>query len=151
MNLVLQRILHTPHSTTGQLSVEGNPLCVTLEPPTAPDPAGNGYVCIPAGTYPLTIRWSWKFAKQVPHVENVPGRSEIEWHIGNFPRDTDGCALFGKDFDSQPDYVSLSTVTFAAVITRLYAGATLTNPDATESDQVWNVGTVTYLEPQETT
>jgi len=148
MNLVLQRILHTPHSTTGQLSIDGSPFCVTLEPPTTPDPQGNGFVCVVAGTFKLTIRWSDEFQKPTPHVENVPGRTVIELHVGNWPRDSKGCGLVGKDFDDQPDYVSQSAVTFTALMNRLYAGSTLTNPDAPEIQQVWDVGTITYLEPQ---
>jgi len=31
----------------------------------------------------------------MPHVENVPGFSEIMVHWGNYPRDTEGCTVVG--------------------------------------------------------
>jgi hypothetical protein len=147
MNLEVRRNRSTIRSTTGKLSIDSQLQCVTLEPPLTADPNGNGYVCIPAGTFPLTIQWSPKFQRQVPHVNDVPGRSAIEIHIGNFPDDTDGCTLVGMDYGDpiKPDYIRLSAVAFAALMTKLYAGSVLNNPDSPEVDQVWNVGTIAYL------
>lgn len=149
MDIIIQRNPPTKRSTTGVLSIEGqDQTFVTLEPPPIPNPPpdGNNYICVPAATYPLTIRWSPKFSRQVPHIENVPGRTAIELHIGNFPDDTDGCGLIGKDYGQppQPDYVSQSSVSFAKLMTLLYAGATLTNPEAEEKFQIWEVGMITY-------
>jgi Family of unknown function (DUF5675) len=148
MNLEVRRNEPTIHSTTGKLAIDGQPQCVTLEPPPVADPNGNGYVCIPAGTFPLTIQWSPKFQRQVPHVNDVPGRTAIEIHIGNFPDNTDGCTLVGVDYGDpeQPDYIRLSAVAFAALMTKLYASATLTNPNDPEVNQVWSVGTIMYIE-----
>jgi hypothetical protein len=150
MDLEVRRNEPTIRSTTGKLAIDGQPQCVTLEPPPVLDPDGNGYVCITAGTYMLTIRWSPKNNRQVPHVESVPGRTEIELHPGNYPKDTDGCCLVGKDYGSPlvPDYVSLSDVTFNALMVKLYAGSVLTNPTVPEQAQTWNVGTITYVDFQ---
>lgn len=35
----------------------------------------------------------------MPHIQNVPDRSEIEIHIGNYLTDTDGCVLLGNYFN----------------------------------------------------
>jgi len=132
------------HSTIGKLYVNSSPQCYTLEPPLLPDLAsGNGFVCIPPGTYKLTIRWSNEHKKLLPHVEDVPGRTAIEIHIGNFPRDTKGCALVGKT-QNVPDFIGMSGDAFTDLLNLLYSGATLRNPDAPEQEQVWDVGDITY-------
>jgi hypothetical protein len=79
--------------TTGTLLVEGEPFCKTLELPWK-DNAPN-VSCIPQGTYEVVLLPSARWGKPMPHIQNVPGRSEIEIHIGNFERDTDGCVLLG--------------------------------------------------------
>jgi hypothetical protein len=147
VNLEVRRNAPTIRSTTGRLAIGGQPQCVTLEPPPVLDPNGNGYVCISAGTYPLTIQWSSKFQRQVPHVNAVPGRTEIEIHILNYPDQTDGCTGVGMDYGDppQPDYIRFSAMAFAALMTKLYADATLTNPDSPEINQIWDVGTITYV------
>ena len=150
MSLVIQRVAQNRRSTTGQYLIDGALSYVTLEPPPEPNPApdGNGYVCIRAGVYPYKIRWSNRFSRLVPHVEEVPGRTAIEHHIGNYPLNTDGCGLIGKDYGQpvQPDFVSQSAASFAKLMATLFARATLTNPDSPERDQVWDVGTITYLD-----
>lgn len=143
MNLKVLRTTYTNRSTTGILSIDGQDQCFTLEPPRVADPNGNGYICIPAGTFQLTIRWSYKFNRQVPHVEEVPGRSAIEIHIGNFPKDTDGCTLVGG-LQDQPDFVGRSSIAFASLMNKLYAGATLRDSNAVEADQIWDVGKIMY-------
>lgn len=53
--------------------------------------------CIPEGTYPAVLHTSPKFGPSI-WVKNVPNRSEILIHKGNYHRDTLGCILPGKDF-----------------------------------------------------
>lgn len=144
LSLEVRRSVFTKRSTSGQLAIDGVPQCFTLEPPQQPDPNGNGFVCIPEGTFPLTIRWSNEFKKLVPHVENVPGRTAIEIHIGNYPDDTHGCTLVGKSRGDQPDFVAQSGMAWALLMTKLYDGATLKNPDSPEIYQIWDVGQITY-------
>lgn len=42
---------------------------------------------------------------KVPHLQNVPGRSDIEIHMGNYPEQTKGCIILGhvRDEDSVGD------------------------------------------------
>lgn len=70
----------------GQLLLDDAHECYTLEPPNP----------IPEGTYDLTVRWSPRFNRLMPHVENVPGHAGILIHWGNFPRDTEDCLLVGS-------------------------------------------------------
>ena len=147
LEITVRRNFPTKRSTTGQMTIDGTHQCVTLEPPPTPDPDGNHFICIPAGQYQVTIRWSPKFGKAVPHVERVPGRTAIEIHVGNTPSDTDGCTLVGEDYgypSALPDYIRNSAATFSFLMGKLYSSATLINPDDAEQDQVWNVGTITY-------
>jgi hypothetical protein len=138
MNLLVKRRWFTQRSTVGELWVNGDKQYFTLEPPyglrtgrtrpnglTAPAakatsvrPAASA---IPFGTYPLTIRYSLKHQRNVPHVEKVPGFSEIEIHAGNFPKDTEGCVLVG--ITRAEDYVGRSTEAFEQLFAKLSARA----------------------------
>jgi len=51
--------------------------------------------CIPEGEYPCILAWSARFDRFMPHLVNVPNRSEIEIHAGNSTADTRGCILIG--------------------------------------------------------
>jgi hypothetical protein len=53
--------------------------------------------CILSGTYTVLRHTSPKFGNTF-HVTNVPGRSEILIHHGNYQQDTTGCILVGQDF-----------------------------------------------------
>lgn len=61
---------------------------------------------IPLGTYDIELApspkflkstdpWVQKYAKAMPHIIGIPGRSLILIHWGNEPTDTDGCILVG--------------------------------------------------------
>lgn len=52
---------------------------------------------IPAGKYTCKIRYSEKY-KWHFILENVPGRSFILIHFGNYYRDTRGCIIVGNSF-----------------------------------------------------
>jgi hypothetical protein len=54
--------------------------------------------CIPAGTYQCKPFNGEKF-KNVYEVCNVPGRSAILIHVGNYEKDTSGCVLVGLGVD----------------------------------------------------
>ena len=53
--------------------------------------------CIPTGDYEVSKRWSEKYGSHFI-VLNVPNRSYILWHYGNFHKNTLGCLLMGKSF-----------------------------------------------------
>lgn len=55
-----------------------------------------GKTAIPAGTYPLSLIHSARFKRELPHIEDVPGFSEIMLHGANTPLDVKGCIGVGR-------------------------------------------------------
>ena len=115
MQLTVTRIWHTNLSTCGMLDVDGVFQCYTLEP-RANQSQGKPY-CIPEGTYDLLLQYSLHFNCTTPHLQNVPGFSEIEIHWGNFPKDTEGCTIVGQT--QTPDFVGFSKNAFLALMQKL--------------------------------
>ena len=59
--------------------------------------------CIPSGVYLAKYLWSDKFQRKVYVLQNVPGRTACELHLGNwagdkskgYRSDVEGCTIFG--------------------------------------------------------
>lgn len=148
MNIEVRRDLFSGLSTQGEQLIDGAHFCFTLEPPVKTD--GSKPRAIPEGTYPLTIRWSDHFHKHIPHIENVPGFTAVEQHIGNFPRDTDACTLVGLIRGPDPNYIGQSLVAFTRLMKRYMDVATLMNPEEkSDKSHIWNVGFITYTRSQD--
>lgn len=88
--------------TIGQLYVDGNLLCFTLEDvvrEVAGQPVEKWKIkhetAIPVGTYEVELVNSPKFGPDTPSLVNVPGYSEVRIHSGNTDYDTDGCLILG--------------------------------------------------------
>ena len=92
MIIELQRTTFSTDRVLGVMSVNRIPLYNTLEPAN----------CIPAGTYEVRLTWSPRFKRWLPEVMNVPGRTGIRIHAGNYPQNTKGCILVGELFS---DYI----------------------------------------------
>lgn len=73
------------------------PFCDTLEPTWRKERRVPGQTAIPEGRYPVVITWSPRFKKWLPLLVNVPKFSGIRIHAGNYPKDTQGCILLGKN------------------------------------------------------
>lgn len=56
-----------------------------------------GVSCIPAGEYQVVYAWSDRWNRFMPFVLDVPHRYDVEFHVGNVPRDTDGCIIVGSE------------------------------------------------------
>ena len=131
MKLLVNRTDFTSLSTEGELSVDGQPFGFTLEPPRKF--AGTKPRAIPPGTYDVTIRFSPKHNRLLPHVENVPGFDDIEIHIGNWPKDTLACLIVGQK--KGHDFVSGSKLEFDALFHKM-----------TEAKEKGEPITITYTE-----
>ena len=113
MKLKLIRDTHTDKSVTGRLYCEDEFICYTLE--NAWKDNERRVSCIPEGVYPLTSKeygryWEKYKPLSIPILEDVPNRSQILIHPGNFPKDTLGCILVGNKRDK--DYVGSSRKTW---------------------------------------
>jgi len=96
MNLKLIRQIFTSKSTIGSLFIDDKFECYTLEDVVrAPGIKIPGVTAIPYGIYEVIIDYSNRFARNMPHVLNVPMFEGIRIHSGNTASDTEGCILLG--------------------------------------------------------
>ena len=83
------------YGTFGFLRIDKQVFCVTLEPP---DILNEQYISsIPAQQYECHKHQSPKFGTTF-EVSNVPGRTKVLFHRGNYARDTHGCILLAQHF-----------------------------------------------------
>lgn len=90
--LVLKRIFQNDKYTIGKLYLNDTYLCDTLEPPKYVN-----HPCIDKGTYRIRYQYSNKFDRNMPFLLSVNGRVGIMIHPGNYPKDTQGCILVGRN------------------------------------------------------
>jgi hypothetical protein len=95
-NVLIKRVCHNNDGVFGVMMIENNPRFVTVEPKWF----GNykSISCIPVGTYTCKMTKSPRFGETY-EITNVPDRSNILIHWGNFSRDTEGCVIVGSGFD----------------------------------------------------
>jgi Steigviridae/Suoliviridae L,D-carboxypeptidase/transpeptidase len=115
MGWLVRRRWPTSLSVEGELWHDSEFECYTLEPPYKTDDSKPR--AIPVGTYDLDIRLSPHFGRLMPHVENVPGFTDIMIHYGNYPQDTEGCTIVGAIRGS--DFVGHSRDEFNALFLRI--------------------------------
>ena len=97
MKIEVNRIFKASNYTIGELSVNNNYICDTLEDKVRVDGEKvYAETAIPTGTYTLVLSYSNRFKKVMPEILNVPNFSGIRIHYGNSSKDTEGCLLVGK-------------------------------------------------------
>lgn len=111
MKLTLKRSEYNKTNTIGDLFIENNFYCHTLEDvdreldqniPESIEKKIYGETAIPKGTYKVILSYSPRFKRTLPLLLNVPGFSGIRIHPGNTEADTLGCILVGtKTLDQQ--------------------------------------------------
>lgn len=128
MNLKLTRKEFTSESTIGQLEIDGNFFCYTLEDVVRDknndgdlDDKGEekvyGKTAIPKGKYEVIINYSERFKQQMPLLLNVKGFEGIRIHKGNSAVDTHGCILLGKS--KSKDFIGMSNLAYNEFMTAL--------------------------------
>ena len=107
INLLLIRDTFTEESTIGELFLNGERMCDTLENPYINNE--RRISCIPAGQYKVRLRTARESAsRDYLHllVQEVTNRDWILFHRGNSAKDTSGCVLVG--LGSQQNFVQNS-------------------------------------------
>lgn len=99
MNCILElvRYKYGHRSTMGKLYLNGDFIGYTLELPWKENKVRVS--CIPKGVYDVKRRQaneSKSFKYEHLHVQNVPGRTWILFHVGNWPKDILGCIAVGE-------------------------------------------------------
>ena len=107
INLLIIRDTFTEESTIGELFLNGERMCDTLENPYINNE--RNISCIPEGEYKVRLRLARESAsRDYLHllIQDVPNRDYILFHRGNSAKDTSGCILVG--LGSQQDFVKNS-------------------------------------------
>jgi hypothetical protein len=110
------RKMETSEAITGEFWLDGLLQCYYLEPSRF-TPYYPGHPCIPAGIYRVALTMSPHLGYVCPEVLNVPERTSIRWHIGNFPRDVLGCCVVGTVLGENS--VAHSRIAFRALMEKL--------------------------------
>lgn len=125
MKITVIRKTFTEKSTIGEMLIDGEFQCFVLEDADRKleeniNAKVQGSTAIPRGTYKVTIDFSNRFQRDMPHIENVPQFSAIRIHSGNFASDTEGCLLVGTGINGH-DAISNSRAAFSAFFAKLEA------------------------------
>ena len=118
MKVDIYRKLETSRAITGEFWLDGVKECVYLEPARF-TPFHSGHPCIHAGVYRVVLTTSPHLGYVCPEVLNVPGRTAIRWHIGNFPEDVLGCCVVGTA--AGKNSVTHSKIAFDSLMRKLMA------------------------------
>ena len=140
MEIAIVRKSDDKESTLGELYIDGNLFCATMED-TYRDIKIDGETRIPAGRYAIGFRHGSPKGKHyllkyqtagMIWLQNVPGFKYIYIHIGNSDKDTAGCILVGfqaityynvdapkqRVLESKDCYISLHSKVSAALLNK---------------------------------
>jgi len=110
-NLLIIRDTFTDKSVIGKLYCDGEFIAHTLELPWKDNE--KSVSCIPSGRYSCRVRLARESAtRDYVHllVQEVPDRSYILFHRGNYPSDSRGCILTGTHRAMSPDKILESKI-----------------------------------------
>lgn len=108
MKILIERKYKKEAYTIGRLYLEGKFICHTMEPRdrglTQKMSTSEilykkvwGQTAIPAGTYRVKMAPSIKFKARRPFLIDVKGFTGVMIHEGNYPKNTQGCILVGRN------------------------------------------------------
>jgi hypothetical protein len=107
MIITVTRTNKTTDGSFGNLTIDVNPYkCVTEE---------NLQLIIPSGTYQILFMWSNEFQQIMPHVI-VPGRTAIEIHWANWPKQLLGCTALGTSTELTSDQIDQSKIAWIGFV-----------------------------------
>ena len=109
----------TEHSTIGDLIIDGEYFCFTLED-VVRDAKIQKETAIPYGKYEVITNYSNRFKRVMPLLLNVPNFEGVRIHNGNTDADTEGCVLIG--YTKSVDFIGNSRSAFNSFFNRLKSG-----------------------------
>jgi len=117
MEIVVKRKFRAKEYTIGDLFIDGEWFCNTLEDKDRGLTSDmslqeistikvKSETCIPTGTYKITLNvvspghggkepYKTVCGGKIPRILDVPGFDGVLIHVGNFTKDTEGCLLLG--------------------------------------------------------
>ncbi|HFQ5008869.1 TPA: DUF5675 family protein [Vibrio vulnificus] len=120
--LNLRRIKQHGETTLGKLTIEGVDKSWFVLEPGGPDSIVEGSdKRISAGTYQMKPFDGGTY-KNVYELKNVPGRTYILMHSGNYHENTEGCLMPGKSWGVMSDshyYVNNSKVALSEIFSEI--------------------------------
>lgn len=123
MKLDIYRKKISGRSTTGQMFVDNQFECYTIEPDPK-TPVHEGHPSIPAGiVFEVKLTLSPHFHYVTPEIMNVPNRTYIRIHRANKPEDLLGCTGVGETLGPQADWVGASEAAFDKLMVLLKTAA----------------------------
>lgn len=132
--LTIERKFSSNNCTMGYLIADDEVICYTLELPWKDNL--NNISCIPVGTYNGILRYDKTDGWRI-QLENVPNRTGVQIHIGNYTREIKGCVLVGTDAKVDDCSVKNSTTAYAKLKEAFYGTST---PNSTPNKNI----TVTF-------
>ncbi len=126
LKLLLQRKWCVKDCTIGELFIDGQYECYTLEDVVRPvEQKVAGQTAIPTGSYRVVVDWSPRFKKNMLHILDVPGFLGVRIHPGNAATDTDGCILVGQTIDLDNGTIGASRMAYEQLFRKLSGGDTM--------------------------
>lgn len=132
--LAVERKLSSNNCTMGYLVANGEVICYTLELPWKDNL--NNISCIPVGSYKGILRYDKKDGWRI-QLENVPNRTGVQIHMGNYTTQIEGCILVGTDAKIENCTVLNSLTAYAKLKEAFY---NTDNPNSTPNKNI----TVTF-------
>ena len=103
MKFILRRNTFEKDGIFGELLDEKyNHICMTLEHAYL-QPDGTYEPKLPDGEWKAVYEFSQKFGRKLWELKDVPGHTEIKFHVGNYNADSDGCILLGQFIGHRQD------------------------------------------------
>jgi hypothetical protein len=120
LRIQILRASYNSGSITGEMSVNGRFIAHTLELPWRNN---QSYVSsIPAREYPGFLRYDKTDGWRIQLVD-VPNRTGVQIHVGNYPTQIEGCVLVGKRVINARNEITDSALAYAELKSAFYGSA----------------------------
>ncbi len=117
MDILIKRHTFLPTSTLGDLYLDGEHFCYTLERPSADLADATEPFCIPEGQYGAIVAFFPHMGEDAVLLSGTEPRTGIFIHVGNYPKNTEGCILVG--LSQSADFVGNSKDAFERLMRKV--------------------------------